>query len=465
MSFTRRTFLIGAGSGLSVLVLTACAVDARPDPTPTPTRTATGVVPAPTSFARSAWGKDTFARGAVSYMAVGSTLEHRRALSTPLLRRVFFAGEATSVDRAGTVAGARRSGLSAAEAVAEAAVPGEKIAVVGAGAAGAEAARALTELGYDVVVIEARKRVGGRIDTRAGDSWPFPAELGAWRISAGGDSDLVADLERLGVDAVGLGDPAPSVFRSPTGESDTDPVSAAAVDSALDWAKMQATDDSIESSLDDSGAAGIADTSGTGELAGDALLDQHLATLATRYGADAAELSSWFTDVDVESTGVVTGGLRSVVVDALDGIETFLSTAVVGVAYNDNRVSLRLGTGESLSVDRVVITVPLGVLQNESIDFDPLLPFEQRAAIAALGMGTIDTVWLRFDEPFWTTDAVLWNLVGTDDEITTWYNLEPITGEPVLVGIVGGKAAERTELLTDDELSTSVLQTLAPFAG
>jgi hypothetical protein len=74
-------------------------------------------------------------------------------------------------------------------------------------------------------------------------------------------------------------------------------------------------------------------------------------------------------------------------------------------------------------------------------------------------------VWLRFEEPFWTTDAVAWNLVGTDDEITTWFNLEPITGEAVLVGIVGGEAAERMEQLDDGELTERLRQTLAPFAS
>lgn len=447
-----------------MLVLTACAVDAQPDPTPSPTRSATGVVPTPTSFARSAWGKDSFARGSVSFMAVGSTLEHRRALTVPLLRRVFFAGEATSVDDAGTVLGAQRSGAAAAAAVAEVGSANDTIAVIGAGAAGAETAKLLTERGFDVVVIEARKRTGGRIDTVTGESWSFPAELGAWRIA---DSGTVAELERLGVSTAELGAGVDSsVFRSATGESGSDPVSAIAVSSALDWARLQATDEPIETSLDESGAAAQAAASDSGELAADDLIAQHLATLATRYGADATELSSWFTSAvtDAEPVRVVTGGLRSAIDDSLDGIETFLSTAVVGIAYSDDRVSLRLGTGESLSVDRVVVTVPLGVLQDNSIDFDPLLPFEHRTAIAALGMGTIDTVWLRFDEPFWTTDAVLWNLVGTDDEITTWYNLEPLTGEPVLVGIVGGAAADRTELLTDDELTTAVLQTLAPFA-
>jgi monoamine oxidase len=461
MSFTRRTFLVGAGTGLSVLVLSACGVDARPDPTPTPTRLPAGSVPAPNAFARSAWGKDSFARGSASYMAVGSTLEHREALAVPLRERVFFAGEATSLDRAGTVLGARLSGAAAAADVARAGGSGEKIAVIGAGAAGAQAARELVRSGFDVVVIEARKRVGGRIETVTDSKWPFPIELGAWRL-ARTDSDLLVALDSLKISSRQLDD---AVFRSPVGEADSDPVSEAAITSALAWAQQQATDASVEKSLDRSGAAAAAADSAAAELDGGELLAQHLAALATVYGADADLLSSWFTvDDDLPST-VVTGGFDALVADTLDDIETFLSTTVVGVAYSDNRVSLRFGTGESLAVDRVVVTVPLGVLQQESIEFDPLLPFEHRTAIAALGMGTIDTVWLRFDEPFWTTDAVLWNLVGTDDEITTWYNLEPLTGEAVLVGIVGGAAAERTELLSDEELRAAALSTLAPFAG
>jgi len=449
---------------MSMLVLTACVSDPRPGPTPTPTRTATGVVPAPRSFARSAWGTDSFARGSTSYMAVGSTIEHRETLGVALDDRVFFAGEATSVDHAGTVYGAQRSGNRAAMQIADVGTADEKIAVVGAGAAGAEAARVLALRGYDVVVIEARGRIGGRIQTVSGDAWPFPIELGAWRFSPALDADLLATLGRLGVDTVSV-EAAASVYRSETGESETDPVGPTAVDTALAWATEQSRDQSLEAALDGSGAAATAADSTAGELPGTELLEQYLAGLATVYGADAADLSGWFTTDDGLPTTLVTGDLSAAVGDALDGVETFLSTAVVGVAYNDKRVSLRLGTGESLAVDRVVVTVPLGVLQDDGIVFDPLLPFSHRTAISSLGMGTVDTVWLRFDEPFWTTDAVAWNLVGTDDEITTWFNLEPLTGEPVLVGLVGGAAAERMELLDDDELTAAVLATLAPFAA
>jgi monoamine oxidase len=464
MSFTRRTFLVGAGTGVSLLVLTACTTQPTPDPSPTPTRTTAGLVPAPAGMERSAWGDDTLARGSVSFMAVGSTLEHRESLGSALIDRVFFAGEATSTTNPGTVLGAQLTGNRAADEVTAVSDPSERIAIVGAGAAGAEAARVLALRGFDVVVIEARKRVGGRVSTVVANDWPVPVELGAWRLSPVTDGDVITALERLEISTVSL-DGAAQVYRSPTGETDTDPASATAMSTALEWAQGQQRDQSLDDSLDQSGALQSAAEYSSGEVLGDELLLQHLASLATIYGADGSELSSWFTVDDTQPSMLVTGGLTRVVAESLEGVETFLSTTVVGVSYNEKRVSLRLGTGESLSVDRAVVTVPLGVLQHDGIDFDPLLPFSHRTAIASLGMGTVDTVWLRFDEPFWTTDAVIWNLVGTDDLVSTWFNLEPLTGEPVLVGLVGGEDATSFELLDDDELTAALRKTLAPFAS
>lgn len=59
------------------------------------------------------WAKDPFARGAYSYVRVGGT-GAREALAAPLADTLFFAGEATSADDAGTVAGALQSGIDAA---------------------------------------------------------------------------------------------------------------------------------------------------------------------------------------------------------------------------------------------------------------------------------------------------------------------------------------------------------------
>ena len=55
--------------------------------------------------------------------------------------------------------------MTAAGTVDALARPGERIVVVGAGIAGLAAARALTGMGRDVLVLEARDRIGGRLHT------------------------------------------------------------------------------------------------------------------------------------------------------------------------------------------------------------------------------------------------------------------------------------------------------------
>jgi len=53
------------------------------------------------------------------------------------------------------------------------------VIIIGAGVAGLTAARALSNSGLTVVILEARDRAGGRILTRRIPSFPTPIELGA----------------------------------------------------------------------------------------------------------------------------------------------------------------------------------------------------------------------------------------------------------------------------------------------
>jgi monoamine oxidase len=62
------------------------------------------------------WAKDPCARGAYSYVRVDGE-GARQALAAPLADTLFFAGEATSVDDSGTVAGALESGQRAAREI------------------------------------------------------------------------------------------------------------------------------------------------------------------------------------------------------------------------------------------------------------------------------------------------------------------------------------------------------------
>jgi monoamine oxidase len=467
----RRTFLIGSLSGLSLLALSGC-VPSAPTPTGTPTPSATpapSLVPQPADMLRSAWSDDPFARGSYSFAAVSSTPQQREDLAEPILDRLFLAGEAVAVNAPGTVQGARDSGLSAARALAEIAEPGERIAVIGAGIAGLAAARQLTDAGFTVVVIEARDRSGGRIRTVDGDSWPIPVELGPSFITSSSTTSLDEELTSLEVAHLGF-QPVQEV-RTPAGAvAEAKSVGADAVTAAMEWAASQAQDTALAAALVATGSAELSRSDGDAGVSDADWLDHQLATATTlETGAPTDEMSSWYAPVPAatlpDDTRIVLGGYGALVDDLAAGLEVLYSNVVTRIAYTEDNVSFRLGTGESLTVDRVIVTVPLGVLKSDVIEFAPPLPFSHRGAISALGMGALDKVWLRFDEPFWDTEATVWTTVGDDTlDFRVWVNMMPLTNEPILVGFVSGDKARELATVDDTAFTDAALRSLEPFA-
>ena len=464
----RRTFLLGTMSGLTVLAVAACTPEM---PTPSPTTTATpnpptGNVPKPSAFQRTAWSTDPFSRGAASYQTVGSGPEQRTALTEPVEDRVFLAGEHTDATNPGTVQGARASGRRAAGQAISAAGAGERIAVVGAGMAGATAARVLADAGFNVVVVEGRERSGGRIRSVDGSDWPFPIDLGAEWVRESSKNTLVDDLVQLGVDVASF--PVTPEQRTGSGEPvEPKTVGPDAVTAAIEWAVAQSADVSITDALSGSGADTVStDPNDAGVSDADRLAAYVTTDVVAPTGADASQLSSWYADdptLSHEDDRFVTGAFDALVSAQLKGLDILPNSTVAAVTYSERGVSLRLSRGESLSADRVIITVPLGVLQSNSIDFDPPLPFAHRGAIGSLGMGQQEKLVLRFDQPFWSTEATVWTIVGGDPAYPLWYNLMPLTGEPVLVALVGGDAAKAQAEGSDDDALAGALASLEAF--
>ena len=460
---TRRTLLISAGAGVVGVLLASCTPEPVPSPTPdsSPTPKPTAGAIAPAAFARSAWSTDPFALGAASFTPVGTQASARDALAEPIDGRLFLAGEATDAEAPGTMAAAVRSGERAAGQLRRAADDGERVAIIGAGLAGATAAALLVADGLQVTVFEARDRIGGRVHSVVDEkSWPFPAQLGGWLLSTA-DAALLDDLNRLDVRTAML---AGELWRSTDG--DVEPVSSEPVQAAIAAAQQGLQDTSLEDALTAAGA----DPTEPG-------LASLLAGISASAGADAPALSTWFPPVlpAAEMTAPL-GDLTPAIEGLLEGAKLSLSSPVSRVAYDEAGVSLGIASGESLSFDRVVITVPLGVLQSEGLQFAPALPFTHRGAIAELGMGQIETVWLRFDDPLIPaasdgdeTDAAaeaepaIWHVVGGDAMIRTWLNLASVTGENVVVGIVGGESATAFAELDDQKALEAAIASLAPF--
>ncbi|MET0725411.1 MAG: FAD-dependent oxidoreductase [Leifsonia sp.] len=466
----RRTFLLASLGGLGAVALAGCT-PGKPRPTtspsPSPTTQPTpSSVPQPAGWLRSRWSEDPFARGSTSFTAVAATDADRRALAAPVGARLFFAGEATSVEAPATIEGARESGVRAGNEVLGRAERKERIAVIGAGVAGLTTARVLADAGHDVLVIEARDRVGGRVDSRTGGSWPMAVDFGPVTLDPAGA--LHAALSAAGADLVSFGrvDEVRTADGAVVGAS---AVGAAAVADAVAWSARAPHDITLDAALADSGAAAalstVPDAAGISDA--DWLAYQLATQVEQRTAAPAARLSSWNGGAASPGDGVgdalpLAG--YSGYIDALaDGLDVLLGSVVTRVVVTDSRVSLRLGTGESLTVARAVVTVPLGVLKAGAIAFEPELPLPTARAISIIGMGALDRVWLRYDAPFWSTDATVWTTVAAGSPVSGWLNLLPDTGHPVLVGTLAADSATRLAALGDSAFIAEILATLEPF--
>jgi monoamine oxidase len=124
------------------------------------------------------------------------------------------------------------------------------------------------------------------------------------------------------------------------------------------------------------------------------------------------------------------------------------------------------------------VTASIGVLKTDTITFDPPLPLLHQRAISTIGMGAVDLVQLRFDEPFWraATDASgaaspvdglpnVLTVVGATSAVGAWLDLGVDPRQPVLVGMLAAEHARRIAELDDDAALESVLAALAPFAA
>lgn len=460
MSISRRTVIAGA-TGVTVLTVAACTTAPSPEPTATVTPTPTPLRPA--AIARSSWSREPFSQGSTSFVPVGGTVAHRARLAQPVSGRLFFAGEATSVEAPNQLEGARDTGVRAADLVLRMASPGERIAVIGAGIAGAACARALSRADLDVIVIEARDRVGGRVLTLDAAEWPGPVELGGMRVPGEGPSSMRDDLADAGLTIRATDS---TVRRAADGDLiQDDGAREAVLDRARSAAEGFAFDVPLSTAL--SALAPLGAESAAGALSEEEAAAAALAEIVGgRAGALARQLSAanGIDELAPRWNAVVDAGMQQHITDLLDGIDLLPASAVTALIYDEGGVAIRLGTGESISVDRVVVTVPLGVLKSGGIVFDPPLPAAHREAIASLGVGVLETVALQFDDAKWPETADIWHRDPTEDSLVSeWINLQTLAGAPVLVGLIGPQRVARVEQLGDDELIDRLMDELAPF--
>ncbi len=411
---TGRTSSIGGGTGAST----------------------TTAVPRAAATIATAWDRDPWARGSYSALPPGSTGAERAVIAETVVDdRIAFAGEYADTLYPATVQGALRSGRAAADRILE---RGHRdVIVVGAGMAGIAAANALRDAGVGVRVLEARGRIGGRIETD--ERWGVPIELGASWVHALEGNPLVPLADRVGLDLVPF-DYDDAVYRdgltgTPSAEADERYAELGGLLGRL-GARPADPAHSVGRWLADRGW--VEDR--IGAWASASAIDQDYALGPDRLGAAAPyEGGEW-----VGGDALVAGRYTAIVDRLADGLEIRRSSPVEAVTLDGDGVAVRPVSGAGLRASAVIVAVPLAILQQEVLRVEPL-PRRARRALEALVTGVFEKVILRYDERWWGEASV----VGVVTPVrglaarrwTAFYDLEPAAGIPALAAFAGGAAA------------------------
>jgi monoamine oxidase len=350
------------------------------------------------------------------------------------------------------------------------------VAIVGAGAAGLAAAHRLTHAGRSVVVIDARDRVGGRIHTIRDEKFPLPVELGAEFIHG-------RNVETWDI----------------LGAMNASAYFADGHHRHFSGGRLRKMDDFWEQV--DKVFSRLNRVNRNGDLSFAEFLRRHCNDARLRdarklalsfvEGFDAADanlISAKSLAKAEETSDEVEGESSFRIIDGYSCVTDFLlhssarthltlrlSTRVDAIRWSRGDVEIVVKNASAIRARRAIVTVPVGVLREGSLRFDPDLP-EKRDAANGIEMGQVVKVVLKFAEAFWeerklpaageaTPDVVF---MTSDDAagaaIPTWWTYYPVRSS-VLTGWAGGPAAQRLAHRGAHAIVDDAIASLAKITG
>jgi len=324
------------------------------------------------------------------------------------------------------------------------------VAIVGAGAAGLGAARALQGSGLSAIVLEARDRIGGRAHTIV----PAPGivfDLGCGWLHSADKNAFVPIAGQLGFEI--------DRTRPPWREQSFDkgfPLEErqdffAALDEFYGRLERAAEDDT------DTAASRYLEPGNRWNPMLDAI-----STYVNGCELDAVSVHDFDAYEDTEINWRVPRGYGALIAAYGRPCTIALNTQVWRIDHSGQPIRIETSKG-TLTAAQVIVTVPTDLIANESIRFHPELPAKVDAA-CGLPLGVDDKVMLALDDPRDTLPKD-GNLRGATMRTKMGsFHLRPF-GRPCIEGFFGGTFARELEDAGDGAFAAQAIDEIVALLG
>ena len=364
---------------------------------------------------------------------------------------------------------------------------GERVIIVGAGAAGLAAAQALTDTAATVIVLEAQQRPGGRIHTN--HSLGTAVDLGAVWIHRAKGNVVTGLAEQFGCRRFVTRNKALHLYDESGHEYSEAEVNTAYTELQRDVmpkllrrrAALGALDTDLESIMREIPPFRAEDRAADESMSRRRCILDFLLfrDIVQDHTADLVQSSAKHYDTDFYGgkgkDELLPAGYDCIIRGLASGLDVRYGRGgeTVAVQWSGGRtIEVSTADGRTHVAERVILTVPLGVLKagllsdGGPIRFKPHLPPRVVRSLQELGYGEATKVALRFDGFFWPRDAhFLGKVSGGCDGVGSarhmeFLNVGAYSGEPVLLMETETANARRLAALDDEAAVASVMKEL-----
>lgn len=354
-----------------------------------------------------------------------------------------------------------------------------KVIVIGAGIAGLTAAKSLVDQHIPVLVLEARDRIGGRINTIS--PWGPALDLGAsWIhgiqnnpiskitykhhvpiiLTAYNDNSMLEKFQSF------------KLYRDNAITIDKTQIKSALIlaNAFEDYLEQQAstlTNLSLEDALTKFISLHKMDAQTT-QLLRYIITNVFLYEFGANLNSLSANANSPYQHSLVSGKNAIFPyGYNQILKPFTVNVPIEFNRAVNKIIYTSHGADVYT-QNKKYHADYVIVTTSLGVLKSGKISFEPALPPSKQNAIQNLAMATYEKVYLYFSHPFWDKEVEWIGYIPKSKplhESLDIMNLYKFTKSPILLVFTAGSFGKEVNQWNETRTITHIMDTLQMIYG